>query len=89
MAEALVYIHGYAGGVITHYDIHIGQYLLDTDYSVKMSDFNRAEPLLWNEEDQEYCGCRLGHAHGCSDLRRNIMRMCLWVTALTYTAMEI
>jgi len=65
MAEALADIHGYAGGVITHYDIQIGQYLLDTDYSVKMSDFNRADPLLWNEEDQEYCGGWLGHAHGC------------------------
>ena len=64
MAEALSDLHGYAGGVIVHYDIQIGQYLLDADYSVKMSDFNRAESQLWNEEDQEYCDSWLGHANG-------------------------
>lgn len=64
MAEALADIHGFAGGVIAHYDIQIGQYLLERDYSVKLSDFNRADSQLWNEEEQEYCDSWLGHANG-------------------------
>jgi len=64
MAEALADLHGYKYGPIAHFDIQIVQFLLDKDLRPKMSDFNRAEPMLWNEEDKEYCKGWMGKAHG-------------------------
>ncbi|GAX24697.1 hypothetical protein FisN_4Hh255 [Fistulifera solaris] len=58
MAEALSKLHAYPGGVIVHDDIHLGQFLLDDYGHLKLQDFNRAEIMLWNEEDGEYCRYR-------------------------------
>lgn len=55
MAEALAELHGFPDGVIVHDDVHLGQFLLASSGKLKMHDFNRAEIMLWNEEDQEYC----------------------------------
>ena len=60
MAEALAVVHGYGGGVMVHDDIKPDNFLLTkgskTDnYGVKLNDFNRAEVMLYNEDDQEYC----------------------------------
>lgn len=58
MAEALSKLHSYPGGIIVHDDIHLGQFLLDDFGHLKLHDFNRAEIMLWNEEDGEYCRYR-------------------------------
>eukprot|EP00558_Chaetoceros_sp_UNC1202_P010095 CAMPEP_0197241594 /NCGR_PEP_ID=MMETSP1429-20130617/7589_1 /TAXON_ID=49237 /ORGANISM="Chaetoceros sp., Strain UNC1202" /LENGTH=222 /DNA_ID=CAMNT_0042701455 /DNA_START=20 /DNA_END=688 /DNA_ORIENTATION=- len=64
MAQAIADLHGYKDGVIIHNDIQVGQFLLDEDNRVKLSDFNRAEPRLWDEEKGEYCKYCLGAAMG-------------------------
>ena len=82
MSEALAILHSYPGGVIVHDDIQLGQFLLSDDGRIKLNDFNRAEIMLWNEKDEEYCRYRNGEAHGmvspikirscvgvCSDLK--------------------
>ena len=40
---------------ICWYSIKLGQFLLTDDGHVKLNDFNRAEIMLFNEKDQEYC----------------------------------
>jgi serine/threonine protein kinase len=64
MAEALADLHGYTGGAIGHFDIQMGQYLFNEDGHLKLSDFNRAGPLMWNEAEQEYCRFWMGSAGG-------------------------
>jgi len=64
MAKALSELHGFKDGVIVHNDIQYCQYLLDKDDRVILSDFNRAEPLLWDEENQQYCKYESGWAFG-------------------------
>ena len=58
MAEAVLLLHSYPGGVIVHDDIYLSQFLLSETEKVKLNDFNRAEIMLWNEKDQEYCKYR-------------------------------
>jgi serine/threonine protein kinase len=58
MAEAVLLLHSYPGGVIVHDDIYLSQFLLTEKGTVKLNDFNRAEIMLWNEKDQEYCKYR-------------------------------
>lgn len=65
MATALAYMHNYAGGVIVHDDIWLAQFLpvqdwskgvpMDADQYIKMNDWNRAEIMLYDEENHEYC----------------------------------
>lgn len=55
MAEAIALLHGYPDGVIVHDDIHLRQFLLTEGYHLKLNDFNRAEIMLWDAENQEYC----------------------------------
>jgi Protein tyrosine and serine/threonine kinase len=58
MAEAVQLLHGYPGGVIVHDDIQLSQYLMSPTGDLKLNDFNRAEVMLWNEKDFEYCKYR-------------------------------
>jgi serine/threonine protein kinase len=58
MVEAVAVLHSYIGGVIVHDDIQLSQYLLSDDGHLKLNDFNRAEIMLWNGKDQEYCRYR-------------------------------
>ena len=58
MAEAVLLLHAYPGGVIVHDDIQLSQFLLTADGKVKLNDFNRAEVMLWDEKDKEYCRYR-------------------------------
>ena len=58
MAEAVLLLHSFPGGVIVHDDIYLNQFLLTEKGKVKLNDFNRAEIMLWNEKDQEYCKYR-------------------------------
>ncbi|GAX29629.1 hypothetical protein FisN_3Lh121 [Fistulifera solaris] len=65
MAESLAMMHNYPGGVIVHDDVHLEQFLLTKDHMhVRIQDFNRAEIMLWNSEDEEYCRYRNGPGHG-------------------------
>lgn len=60
MAEALSELHNFPGGVI----VHPAQFLLNGKYEVKLNDFNRAEILLWDEQNKTYCPISAGHVQG-------------------------
>jgi hypothetical protein len=91
MAEAIAELHAYPGGVIVHDDIHLGQFLVvandnarssrnendSPEYHLKMHDFNRAEIMLWNEADQEYCRYRNNPGNGV------VRRCCLCLLPAT------
>jgi len=64
MAEAVLLLHSFPDGVIVHDDIQLSQFLLAADGSLKLNDFNRAEIMLYNEKDQEYCGYRNNPGRG-------------------------
>jgi serine/threonine protein kinase len=58
MAEAVLLLHTFSGGVIVHDDIQLSQFLISPNGQLKLNDFNRAEIMLWNDKDQEYCKYR-------------------------------
>ena len=64
MVEAVLLLHGFEDGVIIHDDIQLPQFLLSPNGGLKLNDFNRAEIMLWNEKDAEYCRYKNGHGHG-------------------------
>ena len=65
MAEAVADLHGYPHGAIVHGDIQLGQFLFSSNKSiVKLNDFNRAEFMLWDNANQEYCRYKNGPGHG-------------------------
>ena len=64
MAEPVLLLHSNPGGVIVHDDISLEQYLLTNDGTLMLNDFNRAEPMLWNEEAEEYCRYRNNPGNG-------------------------
>jgi serine/threonine protein kinase len=64
MAKSIADLHGYRGGPIVHGDIQYLQWLFDENLNVILIDFNRAEPLLWDEESQTYCKYFVGGALG-------------------------
>lgn len=64
MAESVLLLHAYPDGVIVHDDIQLSQFLLSADGTLKLNDFNRAEIMLYNEKDKEYCRYRNNPGHG-------------------------
>ena len=70
MARAIAELHGFVGGVIVHDDIQLSQFLFTQDMHLKLNDFNRAEIMLWDEMNQEYCKYRnhvgMGEVSGTS-----------------------
>ncbi len=64
MARSIADLHGHQYGPIVHSDVHSEQWLLDKNNNVVLVDFNRAEPLLWDEENEEYCKFVSGGANG-------------------------
>lgn len=65
MAEGIAVLQGNSGGVIVHDDIQLSQFLLNKDKSIlKINDFNRAEFMFWDEENQEYCTYKNGPGQG-------------------------
>jgi hypothetical protein len=84
MAEALSKLHAYPGGVIVHDDIHLGQYLLDDSGHLKLQDFNRAEIMLWNEEDDEYCRYRNNPGDGEVRFSRSLLYSSIEMDNLTH-----
>jgi len=55
MAEALADLHGFKDGIIVHDDLDLGQYLRTRDGRLKLNDFNRAKPLLYDSVKGEHC----------------------------------
>jgi len=55
MAKSIAELHGWMDGPIVHGDIQFVQWLLDENGDVILSDFNRAEKLLWDDERQQFC----------------------------------
>lgn len=65
MAEGIAVMHGFEGGLIVHDDIQLSQFLLNKDKTMlKINDYNRAEFMFWNEENQEYCRYQNGPGGG-------------------------
>jgi len=74
MAEAVAFLHNYKGGVIVHDDIQLPQFLMTSDGKdkvfnsselvIKLNDFNRAEIMLFDEKNHEYCRYRNGAGNG-------------------------
>lgn len=75
MAEAVRVLHSFPGGVIVHDDIQLPQFLFSSNGELKLNDFNRAEIMLWNEKDQEYCGYRNDPGRG--DVRLSWVSCCM------------
>ena len=56
MAESLALLHGFPEGVIVHGDVYLAQFMLSRDRTtIKLNDFNRAEIMQWDDENQDYC----------------------------------
>jgi hypothetical protein len=70
MFEATALLHSYPGGVMVHDDIQLTQFLI-VDGRLKLNDFNRAEVMLFNEKDQEYCRYRNDPGRGDVSTTRN------------------
>lgn len=64
MAMSLADLHGHKGGPIVHADVQYLQWLFDENNNVVLVDFNRAEPMLWDEESGTYCEYFVGGALG-------------------------
>lgn len=74
MAEAVAVLHSFPGGVIVHDDIQLPQFLLTSDGSLKLNDFNRAEVMLFDEKKKVYCGYR--NNPGGGDVSRSAFQVC-------------
>lgn len=55
VAVAIASLHGFRDGVIVHGNLDLSQLLFNEEGYVKLNDFNRAEILLFDEDDQKYC----------------------------------
>ena len=55
MAESLQDLHEFEGGVIVHSDIDNEQWLLGSEKTLKLNDFNNAYVMQWNSKKQSYC----------------------------------
>lgn len=62
-ARPLAEMHGLKEGAFIHVDIKPDQYLRGYDGIVKLIDYNRAEPLLYNEETGKHCSQNEGGAY--------------------------
>ncbi len=55
MAKCLAVMHGYEGGPIVNVDVQVGQFFRGRDGVIKIVDFNRAEPLMYDARIEQYC----------------------------------
>ena len=60
ISKCLAAMHGFEGGVIAHVDLQWPQFFRGKDGFIKLIDYNRAEPLLYDPEGEEYCRFRNG-----------------------------
>ena len=64
MAESISDLHGFDEGVIVHDDIQLCQWLKTRDGVLKLGDFNRAEIMFYDEENERYCKYNNGKGYG-------------------------
>lgn len=55
LAKGIAAMHGHTEGTIANVDVQIGQFCRGNDGLVKILDFNRAEGMLYDEKQGEYC----------------------------------
>lgn len=55
MAQGLDDLHSFQDGKILHADVSIEQWLLSRNGTVKLNDFNYAEIMKWNLQENNYC----------------------------------
>ena len=55
LAKGIASMHGHSGGVIANVDVQVGQFCRGKDGMIKILDFNRAEVMLYDEMQNEYC----------------------------------
>ena len=55
MAKALAAMHGFEDGAIANVDVQVGQFFRGRDGVVKIVDYNRAEPLMYDRKHDRYC----------------------------------
>lgn len=55
MAKCIAAMHGFEDGVIVNVDVQLGQFFRGRDGMIKIVDFNRAEPMLYDRETEQYC----------------------------------
>ncbi|KAL7546280.1 hypothetical protein ACHAWF_009609 [Thalassiosira exigua] len=55
MAKCLAAMHGLEDGVIAHVDVQVGQFFRGRDGMIKLVDYNRAEPILYDVKHEKYC----------------------------------
>ena len=64
MAKAIADLHGFKHGPIVHGDVQYVQWLMNKNNEVVLVDLNRAEPMLWDDVNEEYCKYATGAASG-------------------------
>ena len=64
MAQPIADLHGFKDGVLIHNDIQLCQYCYTKNNQLKLNDFNRAEIMLWDEDEKKYCKYKSGIGHG-------------------------
>jgi serine/threonine protein kinase len=69
MAESLAYLHGFEGGPIVHGDTHIEQWLIASDGSIRLNDFNNAHVPEWDQMAGDYCTTRSSYGGTVSSLK--------------------
>lgn len=55
MAKCIAVLHGFKDGPIVHVDVKTDQFFRGRDGIIKMIDYNRAEALLYDTENDAYC----------------------------------
>mmetsp|Transcript_27948 Transcript_27948/g.67338 ORF Transcript_27948/g.67338 Transcript_27948/m.67338 type:complete len:651 (+) Transcript_27948:355-2307(+) len=55
LAKGIATMHGHQDGVIANVDVQVGQFCRGKDGLIKILDFNRAEVMMYDEDQEEYC----------------------------------
>lgn len=55
MVESLADLHGFSDGPIIHADANPEQWLITSDGTIKLNDFNNAVEMRWNITGQKFC----------------------------------
>jgi hypothetical protein len=64
MAKCLAVLHDFPDGRIVHDDVQLSQFLYNSNGTIKLNDFNRAEIMLWDDEKKDYCRYRNNPGNG-------------------------
>lgn len=66
VSKGVAALHSIDGGPIIHADLQAKQFLVDTDGTVKVNDFNRCRFMAHNNETNQPCAVRIPQAPGDS-----------------------